>query len=412
MSDIQPRAAAGLEDDDLEDARPSEVEIPTSSPDEPSSGFSSQKSSHVVVPKATDTTRIGIGLRPDMPDRAVVHTIAPGTPADGIIQPYDHLLVIAGEQVSSAVHAVQLIREAPAGSLHIELVREADLSRATVAIQNGMRNAMASREGLVRRTLVKPTPDAVLGLSFSPEYQIHSVIKMVREGGLAETALAAGDLVKRLNGVECVAPADTARLLREASGRIELMVLPADQVDQPELDAIEQEEEQRRAEQEEEYRAREQARKLQTGGGGCGSHDEDMGGRYGSDAEYEDDEYQGEEDFSEDDDDYDESERARMNDPMPPRPANVGVAGAARRMPPSLSGGMSPATGLDPFPSPYPDSSITSGTRMGGPPLAKGAKPEGWREWLKQRQTKNVAATVPARNSPRSAHPGYAEQRI
>ena len=82
MSDIQPRAAAGLEDDDLEDARPSEVEVPTSSPDEPRSGFSSQKSSHVVVPKATDTTRIGIGLRPDMPDRAVVHTIAPGTPAD------------------------------------------------------------------------------------------------------------------------------------------------------------------------------------------------------------------------------------------------------------------------------------------------------------------------------------------
>jgi hypothetical protein len=421
------RTPAGL-DDDLDEVpgRPDEVELPPSSGEpspgpRPSSTFehSSGKDLQVVtVPKETDTTRIGIGLRPDMPDRAVVHTIAPGTPAAGLIQPYDEILSVAGEPISSAVHAVQLIRECPAGELHIELRRAAALSSAVETVQNGMRNAMAHREGLSRRSLLKETPDAVLGLSFSPEYKVHSVIKMVKEGGLAATALQPGDLVRRLNGIDCFSPADTARMLREASGRLELLVLPARLVDGRELYEVEAAEAARQQEQEEALHAREGDRH-------DSRDDDDDDERYGEDGErYGED---GDESFSdEDDDDYDESERARMNEAVPPRPAYTGeepgsperpsglhIGGNARRLPPSLSG-LTPdgprhrqADACEP---PMPLPGVTSGTRMGGPPLAKGAKPQGWREWLQQR--KGGAATVPAPNSPRRNHPAEELQRV
>merc|ERR1719231_1909974 len=127
-----------------------------------------------------------------------------------------------------------------------------------------MRNAMAQREGLSRRTLVKEAADAFLGLSFSPEYRVHSVIKLVKEGGLAATALQPGDLVKRLNGVDCFAPADTARMLRESAGRIELLVLPAQQVDTRALCEVEAAEADRLNEQEEAFHVHEERRTMQT----------------------------------------------------------------------------------------------------------------------------------------------------
>lgn len=433
---MSARAPAGLDDLD----RPDELELPSSSA-EPSPGSvatvpgveveDDAELMTISIPKPEPSTRIGIGLRADTPERAVVHTVAAGTPAEGRIEPFDELFTVAGEPVSSAVHAVQLIREFPGGELQIQLARRSGLSEAAVAVQNSMRNAMATREGLVRRTIVKPTPDAVLGLSFAPEYHFHSVIKVVKEGGLAAQSLDEGDVVRRLNGTECANPADTARLLRESFGRLELLVMPGCKVDVAEIEAAEQEEAAHQAALEEQYRAEERQRRLEAGarGGGCGSHDEAMGGLGGDpDDDYEDEEGEedGEEDFDEyDDDDYDEAERSRMNAALPPRAAQgLGTdpfpspqRPGARRLPPSL-GGLSPHSlsntpqgGHVEPPSPVPNPQITSGTRMGGPPLAKSAKPEGWREWLKARKG-SQAATVPAPRSPRSAHPAYSEQRV
>ena len=76
----------------------------------------------VTLYKETQGTRIGIGLRPDMPDRAVVNTVAPGTPASQpqatgssvmLIEPYDELLEVAGTHCSSAVHAVSTESDGP-----------------------------------------------------------------------------------------------------------------------------------------------------------------------------------------------------------------------------------------------------------------------------------------------------------
>ena len=423
------RAPAGLDDDEVDEyPRPDEVEIPPSSGevDEPrkASTFDDSEILTVAIPKETDTTRIGIGLRPDMPERAVVHKIAPGTPSVGIMQAYDEIMAVGGDPVNSAVHAVQLIREAPAGTLHIELKRAPGLTDAARSVQEGMRNAMATREGLVRRTIFKESQDSILGLSFSPEYHVHSVIQVVKEGGLAATALVVGDLIRRLNGVEVTAPADTARMLRESSGRIELLVLPSHKVDMHEVVAVEEREAAERQQQEEAYREQERRRGAQAAGGAddarAGDDDE-----YEGEEEYED---EGEEDFSdegEDEDDEDEDDqraRARMNEGVPPRPANLSHptgaqqeptdrpspvrTGNARRLPPSLSGF---GASSEP-PSPFPDPSSTYGTRMAAPPLAKGSKPQGWREWLQQR--KGAAATVPAPNSPRAAHPGMRNEDL
>ena len=48
----------------------------------------------ITIPKETSTTRIGIGLRADMPDRAVVNTTAPGTPASESLAPDSQLSLI------------------------------------------------------------------------------------------------------------------------------------------------------------------------------------------------------------------------------------------------------------------------------------------------------------------------------
>ena len=59
----------------------------------------------------------------DLPSRAVIASLAPETPAaqmgggKPLLEPYDELLSIGGVAVESAVQAVKLIREAPAGVL-------------------------------------------------------------------------------------------------------------------------------------------------------------------------------------------------------------------------------------------------------------------------------------------------------
>jgi len=159
----------------------------------------------VTLFKEAATTRIGIGLSPEEPDRAVVNTVAAETPAAmpvtpgsaaTLIEPYDELLEIGGVRPESAVHAVKLIREAPAGDLIIRKLRCPDAAkRAAVFAQASWRAKWPKMEGLTRRLLVKPTATTVLGLAFSPDYNVHSVIKAIKEGGAAHGLLAAGDRI-------------------------------------------------------------------------------------------------------------------------------------------------------------------------------------------------------------------------
>ena len=324
----------------------------------------------VSIRKESATTRIGIGLAPEEPDRAIVNTTAPGTPASmplapdssvAPIQMYDELLEINGVAVESAVHAVKLIREAPAGELVIRKRQcPESAQRATIFVQAIWRAYWPRRDRLVRRVLVKPTQATMLGLGFSPDFSEHSVIKSIKEDGLAARTLNAGDRIMRINGRECTAPAEAASLLRQMVGHIEMHLVPAAEVDLHELEALES---QARAERQAEA---ETAR--------VAAEDEGEG---------EDGDELDEDDDDDDDDDDADDQRAYGDGRYLPRPAHVHAGHptdgpsppAARRLPASL-GGM---RGMN-----------------GGPPLASGRKPEGWRDWLKQRRS---AAAVKARDA-------------
>jgi len=342
----------------------------------------------ITLEKATPTTRIGIGLRADMPNRAVVHTVAAGTPASVVFEsagtqailPFDALICDGGTACENAVHAVKLIRAAPAGPLEVEKMPcPPELERASIKAQAALRAAVARKEGLSQRVIVKPSADSVLGISFSPDWAVHSVIKAVKEDGLAATALNVGDVVKRFNGVACTSPAETAKQLRANSGRMELLIVPAGRINEEEMRDVEEE------------------------------------ARQAMELEYDEDEEEGEDEYEYEDEAL--PPRA-ASDPFPPSPSRPPPVATeekrtpsnAKRLPPTLSA-ISPASshpspsGPDPFPAAGLPGS-TSTTRSGGPPLAAGTKPQGWREWLQQRKA-GSAVTRPAESTPRAT-----EQRI
>ena len=70
-----------------------------------------------------------------------------------------------------------------------------------------------------------------LGLTLSSDYEHHSIIAMTKDGSTASKIFEVGDLILRVNGTVCTAPVDTALLLRESYGRIELHVMRGADVD-------------------------------------------------------------------------------------------------------------------------------------------------------------------------------------
>ena len=100
---------------------------------------------------------IGISLTPEEPGRAIVSAVEPGTSASmpfstdasvALIQMYDELLEINGVAVESAVHAVTLIRSAPAGELVIRKRQcPESAQRAALFVQAMWRTYWSRREG-------------------------------------------------------------------------------------------------------------------------------------------------------------------------------------------------------------------------------------------------------------------------
>lgn len=234
-----------------------------------------------------------------------------------------------------------------------------------------------------------------LGLSFSPEWGYHSVIKTVKEDGLAATVLKPGDVVKRFNGAICGAPANTAKMLRESVGRIEFHIVPVGKVEYEEMREVE----------EETNRAAEAA--LAAAQPPAAPHEY---------AETGEGESEGESEYGSEYEEHMERERERMNTTQPPRhacssfdpfpasptrPSAVSTGPGARRLPASLSQ-LSPKSDVAPSPQhhsmmPPPDGmGPTSTTRSGVAPLGVGNKPQGWREWLQQRRAAKAAVTRPS----------------
>ena len=193
----------------------------------------------MVILKESPTTRVGIALWHDLPQRAIVHTVAKGMPAaepadDGSgpkLSPFEELLTINGVPCESAIHAVTMIRNAEEQIVIRKLACPKRLQDACRKVQASWRGALKQRLGLERRELEKPTQNTLLGISFSPDLRFASVIKGVNPAGPAMGVLTEGDRVLRINGEACDEPASAAKLLRAASGAIEVIVQPARLVD-------------------------------------------------------------------------------------------------------------------------------------------------------------------------------------
>ena len=146
---------------------------------------------------------------------------------------FDELLTINGERVTSAVHAVEMIRDAPTGTLYVRVrccpVR---LSRAAAMLQRAWLRANRTRHGMVRALLLKPEQGARLGLAFSPAFERAAVVAAVSPEGLAAGAVHVGDRILRVNGGKVVSPSAAAQQLREIlGGEIRLLLRLAWAVD-------------------------------------------------------------------------------------------------------------------------------------------------------------------------------------
>lgn len=196
-----------------------------------------RKAVRVKLDKPTSIFHFGILLRCDA-QAAVLSAVDPELPAASCLEAYDELLSVGGQPCKSAAQAIQLIRDAPAGEIElVKLLSPPALAHSARAIQIAYRAHSASvrslREasGVVRYVLSKPERTCRLGVSFSPEWRAHSILARVDALGMAHPMLHVGDLLRSVNGVTCSEPAQTARLLRESVGRVELLLVPQPKVD-------------------------------------------------------------------------------------------------------------------------------------------------------------------------------------
>jgi len=201
----------------------------------------------VRIHKSNDGTFLGLSCRSDSPRHPILLKVDAKLPAATCLQPFDEILSVAGEPCQSAEHAIQLIRNAPAGSLElIKLLPPRALVHSARVLQKVYRarvdlhaRSRTNANGLVRRMIAKPERSCRLGVSLSPEWRVHSMLAKVDPSGIAHTVLHEGDQLRFVNGVACTEPAQTAKLLRESVGSIELLLLPQPRVD---MDAMRSEE--------------------------------------------------------------------------------------------------------------------------------------------------------------------------
>ena len=177
-----------------------------------------------------------------LPERAVVRFVHEGSAASAAgIGCFDELLNINGERVTSAVHAVAMIRDAPTGTLYVRMrccpVR---LSRAAATLQRAWMRANRARHGMARASVIKPEQSARLGIAFSPAFERAAVVAAVSPEGIAAGAVQVGDRILRVNGDKVGSPTAAALQLREVlGGEIRLLVQLAWAVDGAALAASE-----------------------------------------------------------------------------------------------------------------------------------------------------------------------------
>lgn len=169
-------------------------------------------------PAGNQDIAVGIQLMPGFPDIAVVRHVHRGSPAfeGSSIKAFDRILRVNNCDVTSAVHAVSLIRSSPAGDICRLVVRRCQPALITAAIR--LQKAWRRRDYV---SLVKPPGTMRIGIVFSDEWKDMAVVREVRDGP-ASGILREGDVVLSVNGRNCATPYEAACFLREATGRVRL----------------------------------------------------------------------------------------------------------------------------------------------------------------------------------------------
>lgn len=201
---------------------------------ENSSGYDDE--AVVTIFKQTKGSRIGLTLRSDNFGRAFVYSVEEGSPAEHVFKPFDEIVEVDRVRLLTeqpAELAVKLLKAAPAGYVMMRKRPRSEIElRAAQLLQDRWRMARARSQLHVQRKVILKSHVLVrLGLSLSPDWHSHSVVLMTKPGSHAERVLNKGDLIIRLNGEICSAPADTARKLRESSGQVDLEIVPYKRVD-------------------------------------------------------------------------------------------------------------------------------------------------------------------------------------
>lgn len=194
----------------------------------------------VVIRKPSIGTRVGVSLWNALEERAVVYSVIKGLPAsepmeDNPRRPklglFEEIIAVNGAPCSSALHAIAMIRGANRNVVIRKLACPTRLVDACRMVQRCWRLALMRRWGLEYREVVKAASSATLGIRFSPDFQLSAIVESVNPSGLAAQILSKGDRVLRINGESCDLPTNAAMLLREASGRVHLVVQPVSRVD-------------------------------------------------------------------------------------------------------------------------------------------------------------------------------------
>lgn len=190
----------------------------------------------VTVYKQTKGSRLGLTLRSDNYGRAFVYSVDEGSPAEHAFKPFDEIVEVDRVRLLTeqpAELAVKLLKAAPAGYVMMRKRPRSEIElRAAQLLQDRWRMTRALSQLHVQRKVILKSHELVrLGLSLSPDFHSHSVVLLTKPNSHAERVLNKGDLIIRINGEICSAPAETARKLRESSGQVDLEIVPYNRVD-------------------------------------------------------------------------------------------------------------------------------------------------------------------------------------
>ena len=391
----------------------------------------------VVVRKSKD--KVGLALWHELPDRAVIHVVHPGTAADEAgLGAFDEVLSVEQVPCESAKHAVTMIREAPPGEVTLRVIDcPARLVEAAVLMQKHFLAALCWQEHLVRVRLYKPDASTRMGIGFRSDVTPAVVASLNREGSAFGT-IGVGYQIWSIQGEEIKTAEECARRLRELSGTIYMLATPSRWVD---LEMLRTEAAQRRAAeamQAEALRAAAQAKAE-----AAAEMEEEEGEEEDEGEEDEGDEYDDDDDHPpayEYEANYDPSGMGHLGEEgeeVPGRPAPVSVRG--QRAPPQLDSYSStpegtPVKGGTPSPQgtqqqgrqaqgrpARPPLQVTSRMQPRAPSAASSSlstptkkaemlqkKPRSWGEWLTQRR----AVTMPEDSTPAAAASPLHDERI